>query len=86
MNKNNFAKINTTPVNSFEFFDFCYGKLCDLLQKKGLNFYSNNIVNYVFYDEEMKSIKVDPELIVSLGGDPTYPPGWKNLYRKWKYM
>lgn len=82
MNRNNFAKINDEPLNEFQFLDFCWHKLPNILEERGFNSYSNNIADHVFYDEETRSIKVNPELIIALGGDPTYPPGWKKLRKK----
>ena len=82
MNKNNFARIHDKNLNEAEFFDFCYSKLPDILEKRELNDYLNNIENYVFCDIETNSIKVHPDLIIALGGDPKYPPGWRKLRKK----
>ena len=84
--KDKFATINENCTDQLAFFDFCYGKLCDILEQRKLYCYSNNISDYIFFDEITRSIKVHPDLIIALGGDPAYPPGWRKLYEKWKSL
>jgi molecular chaperone GrpE (heat shock protein) len=56
INKNRFAKINEKFVNKFQFFDFCYGKLCYMLEQNGFQSYDEKLLTL---EREIQNLRLE---------------------------